>query len=175
MKLTYLLSLSLALAACQQASPVMYKTPDLSDKSVVVPLTITVDSFGGRKTGSPVVEALKDELRQRGWRLVVGEYSPEYRPAYTLTSGDGGNSMFSDGDGCLATYTPAYKEAKDNRGLSYYMGGIFKQVAPGSVNIILVDNRTGEKVMALRGYAKDPAILAKQVLEKIEQYSASGQ
>ena len=158
-KIASLFALSLMCVACQQqqkAVPHFYKAPNLQDLSVAVPVsteTVRVDWRGGRTTGYPVLECLKDEMRRRGWKLVVD-----------AENGRDGEHM---DDNCPAAFTIFDKETGYYR---YKSSGAFQQIHRGGVNLVLVQNATGEEVMVLRGYVKDPKETAKKVLDKIESY-----
>lgn len=158
-KIASLFALSLMCVACQQqqqAVPHFYKAPNLQDRSVAVPVsteTVTVNWFGARRTAFPVLECLKDEMRRRGWKLVVD-----------AENGRSGEHM---DDNRAAAFTIFDKETGYYK---YMRNGAFQATQRGTVNLVLVQNATGEEVMVLRGYVKDPKETAKKVLDKIESY-----
>jgi hypothetical protein len=163
-KITSLFALSMLCVSCQQqqqAMPHFYKAPNLQDRSVAVQVsteTISVSWFGARTTHYPVLECLKDEMRKRGWKLVVD-----------AENGREGEHMDNN---CPAAFTIFDKES------GYYQykpNGAFHQIQRGGVNLVLVQNSTGEEVMVLRGFVKNPKETAKKVLDKIESYQAKQQ
>lgn len=175
------LALSVALSSCSQLQkmpePTFYK-PLNAGRSIAVPVsssTVGVVFQGANRgatvTNSPFLEALKSELRASGWKLVVqgvtgrsGETnSINSGAAYTLICGEAsGVSLKSLSIICLV-------------GLPAWILQGCPPISPAcTVNCVLVENRTGEEVMVIRGYADDSQGFAKYVAQRIKEKCGTG-
>ena len=164
------LSIVMLLTSCMQQrmpEPVFYKTPS-GNKSVAVPIsssTIKVNALGNSVTDSRFLESLKSELRKKNWRLVV----------QGVTGRSGEHNSINSG----STYTLACEEVADvsmQGVLTMFIGFPF-WIAKGCppihtaayVNCVLIENKTGEEVMSIRGRTENAHTLAKRVAERMEE------
>jgi hypothetical protein len=172
-KLLALLALtSASLFSCVQqnaAVPVFYKPMSGAKSLAVPPTTQTVGVVangafaGGAVTNSHFLEALKQELRARGWRLVVQGVTGRAGATQSINSG--------------AAYTLDISEAPNLScktlvlaivTLPFRIFGADVEVPQSAIlNCALIENKTGEEVMLLKGYAGDVKKLAKEIADAI--------
>lgn len=148
---------SLFVSCAQQAQPVFYKNLTTANKSVAVPISsssIGVNGFGYSMTDSPFLLALKDELRAIGWKIIVQGVTGRAGETNSINSG--------------ATYTIISAERAP---LSFVSAGLIGQAQGGEINLVLVENSTGEEIMVIRGKVYNAKKLAKQVVQQIQQHS----
>ncbi len=55
--------------------------------------------------------------------------------------------------------------------LSFVSAGLIGQAQGGEINLVLVENSTGEEIMVIRGKVYNAKKLAKQVVQQIQQHS----
>ncbi len=154
-----LLALPLLCVACQQhAMPHFYKAPNLQNRSVAVPLTnktVSVNWMGAKSTSYPFLECLKEEMRTRGWTLVAEKVTGRTGEHMDINS--------------AAAFTIFDEETGQGR---YKKDGSLQLTMKGTVNLVLVENATGEEVMVLQGYVAHPKGTAKIVVDKLESFRA---
>lgn len=123
-----------------------YKTPDLSNKTVAVPISsavIGVTTTGQSVISAPFLEALKEQFRRFGWRLIVQGVTGRAGETQSINSG--------------AVYTLVCAE------------GARELLSELPVNYVLVENKTGEEVMTYRGVVGDVNKAAYAVVQAIEE------
>lgn len=169
--LSLILAAGVAFSSCQQVGVNLTTYKPMTDEKSIALKSITsslmVDLKNGVAHNDEFLDALRTELRQKGWRLIVDGFTGRAGDTQSVNSG--------------AAYTLIYNAAARPNEQAFLVLSIFGiplwlvQGCPPLqdyiLNISIVENKTGEEVVVIQGVSKDAKETARKLAESMDKYT----